>query len=572
MGRIISMIADDLSFFSDPGGMAINGGMMSVAALLRRFIAEESVEALEVFLPPALMIKSEPLREAARHFLPPHKRAQGALRFYPFHALGEIWSDGAPRIMYCLDVELLPRHRYLRDRFAVGPTPIVADTHSFSHYSLWTALSPLSRASYVTFDSIVCRSPSSMETMRRGFTWLHEMDKTDDSKPILPCRLDELAYCLDTELFHPTDEDGQADARRILNLPQEGQIAMFLGRVTAYSKGDLLPLLSAFKQATSRDNDYLLIVGVEFPPGYGEKLREAGDALGLDERLIIVGEIKPMMRPLYFRAADLFVFPGETTVETFGNTVIEAMASGLPVIVSDWDGLRRHVREGENGRLIPTYWMPGLDQVEAFSPLSTRWSAQLFLGQSVWLDTDVLTQSLREFLDDPALRTQMGTIGRVMAEEIYGSARIMADWHQLWNELEKSAQQEPPADAQARRTGALALGLPLPYLDLFGHYATGVLHPKRYAVHLTEFGQEVADERAQVEFYDETLPLLREIVMQHLLSTLWHNRANPVLISDLAHSTATATSTSPDEVRFHIGLLLKRGLLELSEVVTEDAV
>lgn len=573
MGRIISVIADDLSFFDDLGEMAINGGMMSVAASLRRFIAEQSVEALEAFLPPALMVKTEPLREAARRFLPPEKRGQGALRFYPLHSLPEVWSDGAPRLLYCADAELMAAHRYLRDRYATGPMPILADTHSLSHHSFWSALRPIATAPEVPYDSIICRAPSTEESLRRGFDWLRV---SEGLPPGFPCRLESIPYVLDMELFQPTDSAGQADARRILGLPATGQITLFFGRVTAYSKGDLLPLLECFKRASARDDDYLLIVGREFPTGYLDKLREAGEELGLGERLLLVGEVRPKMRPLFFRAADIFVFPGETTVETYGNTVVEAMACGLPVIVSDWDGLRRHVRDGETGFLVPTYWMPGLDRIEAFSPLSTRWSAQLMLGQMVWVDTDVLTGTMQQLLDDAPLRRRMGEAGRAFAEEMYSQARVMGQWQALWAEVEELARHETPEQKRERQAGAARIGLPMPYMHLFDHYATGVLQPSRHAVRLTEQGLAVAAGDTEVEFYDETLPLLREPLMQYLLETLWHNKENYVLMANLVDAAAAQTeadgdAANDDVTRFHIGLLLKRGLLELSEVLTEDA-
>src|SRR6202012_4988597 len=51
--------------------------------------------------------------------------------------------------------------------------------------------------------------------------------------------------------------------------------------------------------------------------------------------------------------ADVFVSLVDNIQETFGITPVEAMAAGLPVVVSDWDGYRCTVRDGEDGFLIP---------------------------------------------------------------------------------------------------------------------------------------------------------------------------------------------------------------------------
>jgi glycosyltransferase involved in cell wall biosynthesis len=52
-----------------------------------------------------------------------------------------------------------------------------------------------------------------------------------------------------------------------------------------------------------------------------------------------------------YASCDLFLFP--STTDTFGNVVLEAQASGLPVIVTDAGGPRENVRHGETGLVVP---------------------------------------------------------------------------------------------------------------------------------------------------------------------------------------------------------------------------
>ena len=63
------------------------------------------------------------------------------------------------------------------------------------------------------------------------------------------------------------------------------------------------------------------------------------------------------MRTATLSAADIFVFPIDNVQETFGLAPVEAMAAGLPVIVSDWDGLKETVSP-DAGIRVPTE-MPG---------------------------------------------------------------------------------------------------------------------------------------------------------------------------------------------------------------------
>ena len=99
-----------------------------------------------------------------------------------------------------------------------------------------------------------------------------------------------------------------------------------------------------------------------------------------------------------YASADFFAFP--STTDTFGNVVLEAQASGIPVIVSDIGGPRDLVSHGVDG-----YVTKGLDATD-------------------------LAEAIRNLAADPALRAQMGACGRARVET--------RDWaeafERFWNE------------------------------------------------------------------------------------------------------------------------------------------
>ena len=551
MGLIVSLFTEHLAYFHpEVEGLAVHGASLSTAALLQRCARDPELEALEVFQPPQLMAKPAALAEAARNLLG-GRAGQGFLRFHPVHALPEIWADRLPRILLGIDPETMPQLRYLRDRFASGPMAISCDTHTGESQSLIAALTRMASAAPVAYDAVVCVSAPYQQFMRTLVAGVTPVG----GEP--PFRLELIPRAVDTERFQPVDADGRQQARRLLGLPEHGRIALCFGRLTAYTKADLLPLIEAFC-AASRSDDHLLFVGREYPNGYAALLREAGAELG--HRLIIRGEASPSLRPLYYAASDLFVHPGDSVIEAFGNTVLEAMACGLPVIASDWVGFRDLVEPGVSGILVPTWWMPGLDRISALSPLAQRNADHLYTGQSLWLDAPALTAALRDVLSaSTEVRATMGSAGRRIAEG-FRPDFVHQRWRRLWAMQLAEATAEAPSTAERRRAGADRLGLPSRYLDWFAHYATGVIGPD-HRFRLNERGRTVAVRARPVRFYDDLLPLIHREIIDALFAVLSDQR-DWATCHELVKGAADRCARAPDDIRFHLGLLLKRGLLD----------
>jgi glycosyltransferase involved in cell wall biosynthesis len=89
-----------------------------------------------------------------------------------------------------------------------------------------------------------------------------------------------------------------------------------------------------------------------------------------------------------YASSDLFVFP--STTDTYGNVVVEAMAAGLPVAVSDVGGPRELVKNSQMGRVLPardaSAWTEGLAQMLAKppGPEERRTLAQQAGGERRW--------------------------------------------------------------------------------------------------------------------------------------------------------------------------------------------
>jgi phosphatidylinositol alpha-mannosyltransferase len=140
--------------------------------------------------------------------------------------------------------------------------------------------------------------------------------------------------------------DRFAGAKPLDDLPA-GRRIVFLGRIDEPRKGlDLL--LEALPTIAARVPDVQLLVA---GPGDVEEVREAMDPRVAD-RVHLLGLVSEADKPRVYASGDVYVAPN-THGESFGIVLIEAMATGTPVVASDLPAFRRVLDDGEAGVLFP---------------------------------------------------------------------------------------------------------------------------------------------------------------------------------------------------------------------------
>jgi glycosyltransferase involved in cell wall biosynthesis len=192
-----------------------------------------------------------------------------------------------------------------------------------------------------------------------------------------------IPYGVDVNTFSP-DAGRRRIWRERLGVPEDAPLLLGVGRM-ATKKGfhvllEILPeLLVAVPEA-----HVVLAGGGDLLPGFQ---RESGRFPG---RLHLPGPVLRDTLPDLYRAADLFVLPAvhdsRGNVDGLPNVILEAMASGLPVVASGISGIPLAVEDGATGLLVPEK------------------------------DPAALTAALRRLLADPELARAMGERGRSKAE------------------------------------------------------------------------------------------------------------------------------------------------------------
>jgi glycosyltransferase involved in cell wall biosynthesis len=183
-----------------------------------------------------------------------------------------------------------------------------------------------------------------------------------------PAKLKIFPRGLDTKLFTPTRRDPRFFEKFGA---KNGHVRLlYVGRVSREKDLDLLA--EAYRRLRDEGLSIQLCV-----VGHGPYSKEFSEAL---PEALFTGYLKGEELAGAYASADIFVFP--STTDTFGNVIIEAQASGVPVIVSDSGGPKELVENERNGLITKSH------------------------------DVEDLTRAIRELVSNPQQRKEMGNHSR----------------------------------------------------------------------------------------------------------------------------------------------------------------
>jgi glycosyltransferase involved in cell wall biosynthesis len=203
------------------------------------------------------------------------------------------------------------------------------------------------------------------------------------------------------DLARYTSAPDRSSARAHLGLRPDLRYVIAVARF--HPVKDHATLIAAFERvARAREDAHLLLVGDGELRG---ALEAQVAAAGLGSRVTFMGVRRDV--PALLRAADVFTLTSVS--EAASITLLEAMASSLPVVVTAVGGNPEIVREGADGLLAPRG------------------------------DAEGLGTALLRLLNDPALATRMGESGAARVREHYQLDRTVQRYFDLYQQLARSA-------------------------------------------------------------------------------------------------------------------------------------
>ena len=175
--------------------------------------------------------------------------------------------------------------------------------------------------------AVICNSRMVRQDIQRYF-------QVDDN------RLPIVYNGIQTNIFNTTAQTHRNNIRSQYKIPLDVPLFLFVG--SGFERKGLAQALRCLPP-----HSWLLVVGHDKKQSHYEQLAEK---LKIGHRVIFAGPQK-QVQPFY-GAADAFVFP--TIYEPFGNVVLEAMACGLPVITSSFNGASEVIENNVSGFVLAT--------------------------------------------------------------------------------------------------------------------------------------------------------------------------------------------------------------------------
>ena len=237
----------------------------------------------------------------------------------------------------------------------------------------------------------------------------HQLDYLTGQIGITADRLHHICNGVDTDRFTPAEVDAKSPWPDGFAPPGSLVIGSVMRMQAVKAPHDLVSAFLGLRDLMPALFPRLRLVLVGDGPlrdSVAERLAEAG----VTDQAWLPGARDDV--PALLRAMDLFILP--SLAEGICNTILEAMASGLPVVATDVGGNPDLVRPGETGMLVP-----------AATPAA-------------------LAETIQTYLEDPVRRRREGQAARALAERTFSIGAMVEGYMRVYDQALATAEAAPP--------------------------------------------------------------------------------------------------------------------------------
>jgi starch synthase len=247
------------------------------------------------------------------------------------------------------------------------------------------------------------------------------------------------------------DEARRRHARAHFGIGADDVAFLHAGRLSFHGDAHPQQMLVALERAAKAGRAVHLLLCGRFDDAAAEQgLREAAAVLAPSIKLTMIdaraGDRAKGSADTW-AAADVFIAMADSVQDCAAPLVLQAMAAGLPCVVSDWGAYRDAVRDGVDGYLVPTV-MPGpgagLDLAQRYDDGVDSYDQYCgHTSHAVAVDGALLAQVVERLSASAELRRELGGNARRRAQREHDWAIVLGRYRQLWSELDERRRADP---------------------------------------------------------------------------------------------------------------------------------
>jgi len=238
--------------------------------------------------------------------------------------------------------------------------------------------------------------------------------------------------------------------RAKLDIPDDAVVALYVGRFHIREKMNPALMALALEEAAQRSQTPLYWVNSGWAVNEAETkaYHDATRALCPTVHYRQIDGRPSETRYSIWSVADFFISFSDNIQESFGLTPVEAMAAGLPCVVTDWDGYRDTVRHGEDGFRVLTVSASAGDGFDMAYRHANGWLLYTdYVGavaQFTAVDFAASTEAICALVSNPDLRRRMGAQAQIRARNFFDWRAIIPQYQALWADQNARRLAAPP--------------------------------------------------------------------------------------------------------------------------------
>lgn len=449
----------------DPTAKGINGRRVAGESFLKGYLRHADVDEFVLLTKmPEDMEPARALAETLRPGVP--VRSASLMRPTSIAPVGTVFY---PSPNYATEA-------WRRVPYGTGAYALSGITHTTSTAAVMEGWMNLRVAPVEDWDAVICtsRAVQASVSFQLDLVDAHlarQLDAKLRARPMLPV----IPLGIHCDDFTPDPAAGRA-LRDRLGAADGDVIFTSIARLTPHEKFDPLPIYLAMQAAQKKmpagQKLHVAFCGV-FREDYSRKVFAEGAArLMPDVGFALLDGANPEERKQVLSGADVFMFLIDNIQETFGLAPIEGMAAGLPLLVSDWDGMKDTVTP-DVGFRVTSRALPGAHLAQEALRYQGGYDSYVqycsLSSAMTEIDMGELTARILDLAQNPGLRKKMGAAAQARARGTYDWAQVVPQMQALWGE---QAARRAAGAARAVRYGADALPMSPSPTALFSAYPT----------------------------------------------------------------------------------------------------